>query len=138
MAGQPMPPGQGGPPQGQIPPEVLQALMAQQGGGQAPPQAPPQAQPVSPEEIITIIQGLQNGELTPQDLPPEVLAQVEEFIAQQGGGQGQAPQGQAPQGQVPEELALIIEGLQSGDLRPEDVPPEILAQVEAIIQGQQQ
>ena len=145
MAGQPMPPGQGGPPQGQIPPEVLQALMAQQGGGQGqPPQALPQAPAqgqaptVSPEEIITIIQGLQSGELKPEDLPPEILAQVEEFLAQQGGGQGQAPQGQAPQGQIPQELALVIEGLQSGDLKPEDVPPEILAQVEAIIQGQQQ
>jgi hypothetical protein len=137
-----MPPGQAGGPEGQIPPELLQALMAQQGGGQAPPpQAAAGPQVLSPEEIINIIQGLQSGELTPEDLPPEVLAQVEEFLAQQGGGQAPPPapaEMQAPQGGVPEELALIIEGLQSGDLNPEDVPPEILAKIEAMMQGQQQ
>jgi hypothetical protein len=142
MAPEMMPPGQAGGPEGQIPPELLQALMAQQGGGQAPPpQAAAGPQVLSPEEIINIIQGLQSGELTPQDLPPEVLAQVEEFLAQQGGGQAPPPppaEMQAAQGQVPEELALIIEGLQSGDLNPEDVPPEILAQIEAMMQGQQQ
>jgi hypothetical protein len=140
-----MPMGPGGPPmppemmaQGGQPPPVPPEVLAQAGlGGPAPMEQAPEQVMLSEEELIKVIEGLQSGQLTPEDLPPEVLAQVEEFLSQQGGPQG-APEMEAPQGGVPDELALIIEGLQSGDLNPEDVPPEILAQIEAMMQGQQQ
>ena len=142
-----VPMGPGGPPmppemmaQGGQPPPVPPEVLAQAGlGGPPPMEQGPEQVVLSPEELIKVIEGLQSGQLTPEDLPPEILAQVEEFLAQQSGGQGQAaPEMQAPEGGVPDELALIIEGLQSGDLNPEDVPPEILAQIEAMMQGQQQ
>jgi hypothetical protein len=140
-----MPMGPGGPPmppemmaQGGQPPPVPPEVLAQAGlGGPAPMEQGPEQVMLSEEELIKVIEGLQSGQLTPEDLPPEILAQVEEFLSQQGGPQG-APEMEAPQGGVPDELALIIEGLQSGDLNPEDVPPEILAQIEAMMQGQQQ
>jgi predicted glycoside hydrolase/deacetylase ChbG (UPF0249 family) len=84
---------------------------------------------LAPEELIAIIQGLESGELTPEEVPPEILAQIEQFLAEQGGQQAPA------QGEMPEQLALILQGLQSGELQPQDVPPEILAQLEQQMQG---
>jgi hypothetical protein len=96
----------GGPGQAPLPPEI----MAQMQGGEAP-------------------------------LPPEIMAQ----LAQQApideqlppGIQGPAPQVPLPpeqQAGIPEELALIIEGIQNGDILAEQLPPGIMEQIMAVLQ----
>jgi len=124
--------GQGGQPMGPGGPEGMPPGMPPAGQISGPgPQVPasPQEMALAPEELITIIQGLESGELTPEEVPPEILAQIEQFLAEQGGQQAPA------QGEMPEQLALILQGLQSGELQPQDVPPEILAQLEQQMQG---
>jgi hypothetical protein len=124
--------GQGGQPMGPGGPEGMPPGMPPAGQISGPgPQVPasPQEMALAPEELITIIQGLESGELTPEEIPPEILAQIEQFLAEQGG------QGAPAEGQMPEQLALILQGLQSGELQPQDVPPEILTQLEQQMQG---
>lgn len=79
--GQPMAP----PEQGGMPPEMMALAAAQeQMGGQPglPGPAPQAPQQIGPEEIMVILDGLQSGQLSPEDLPPEILAQLDAAVQQ--------------------------------------------------------
>ena len=80
----------------------------------------------------------------PPPVPPEIMAQM----MQQGGQAPQLPagiQGPAPQVPIgpqeqtgiPEELLLIIQGLENGDILPEQLPPGIMEQIMAVLQSGQ-
>ena len=151
--GEPM--GPGGPPVGPegipgLTPEMMAQVesemgMPPQGGApmQAPaPQGGPQGAP-SEEELMAILQALQSGELTPEDLPPEVMQMLDEFLASQ---QGQAPEmappmapemaaPMAPEGEIPQEILAILEALQSGEITPEQIPPELMQQILPFLEG---
>jgi hypothetical protein len=119
-----MPAPEGAPAPGSPQEAAMQSLAEMPGGG-----APSEGQP-APEELMAIVEALQAGEITPDQVPPEILAMLE----------GGAPMEQAPEGEAPmpseEELIMIMEGLQSGEITEDMVPPEILALLNELIAGQ--
>lgn len=145
--GQPMLPGNGMPPgaapgQGGMPP-----------GQQSPQMAPPAGAPPSPQEqLMAAIQSgelgpeqliamLQSGEITPDMLPPEVLQALEGLMQQQGAQQQQGPSpidqllAGIQNGQVgPQDVLALLE---SGQITPDMLPPELLAMLEQYMQQQQ-
>jgi hypothetical protein len=153
--GQPMGPGgpEGMPPMGPegipgLTPEMMAQVesemgMAPQGG--APQGMAPQGQmaPPSEEELMAILEALQSGELTIEDLPPEIAQMLEEMLAaQQDAGPEMAPpmgpgmgQAMAPEGEIPQEILTILEALQSGEITPEQIPPELMEQILPFLEG---
>jgi hypothetical protein len=153
--GQPMGPGgpEGMPPMGPegipgLTPEMMAQVesemgMAPQGG--APQGMAPQGQmaPPSEEELMAILEALQSGELTIEDLPPEIAQMLEEMLAaQQDAGPETAPpmapemgQAMAPEGEIPQEILTILEALQSGEITPEQIPPELMEQILPFLEG---
>jgi hypothetical protein len=92
---------------------------------------------------MAILEALQSGELTPEDLPPEVMQMLDEFLAsQQGAAPEMAPPmapemaaPMAPEGEIPQEILAILEALQSGEITPEQIPPELMQQILPFLEG---
>lgn len=149
--GQPMGPGgpEGMPPMGPegipgLTPEMMAQVEAEM--GMAPQGAPgPQGQmaPPSEEELMAILEALQSGELTIEELPPEIAQMLNDMLAaQQGAGPEMAPpmapemgQPMAPEGEIPQEILTILEALQSGEITPEQIPPELMEQILPFLEG---
>jgi len=103
----------------------------------------------APPQAMEAQGGVPMGGPTPQQgppppLPPEIMAQM---MQQEGpapelppGIQGPAPQvpmAAEEQAGIPEELLLIIQGLESGDILPEQLPPGIMEQIMAVLESGQ-
>jgi hypothetical protein len=140
------------PPQGAegMPPEMA-GMMPPMGPEGMPPMPPemagapaPQGGEVPPEEeLMAILEALQAGEITIDQLPPEVAQALDEMLASQ---QGMAPEmappmapemgtPMAPEGEIPQEILAILNALQSGEITPEQIPPEIMQEILPFIQG---
>ena len=149
--GQPM--GPGGPPVGPegipgLTPEMMAQVEAEMGmapQGGAPQGMAPEGQmaPPSEEELMAILEALQSGELTIEELPPEIAQMLNDMLAaQQGAGPEMAPpmapemgQPMAPEGEIPQEILTILEALQSGEITPEQIPPELMEQILPFLEG---
>jgi hypothetical protein len=123
-------------------PEMMAQAEAEMGmgpqGAPAPQGQAPMAAP-SEEELMAILEALQTGELTPEDLPPEIMQMLDEFLASQQGPEPQmappmAPE-MAPEGEIPQEILAILEALQSGEITPEQIPPELMQQILPFLEG---
>jgi hypothetical protein len=88
------------------------------------------------ENIAMILEGLQTGQITPDQVPPEILAML------QGQGGEQMPpeepmtyEEMPMEGDIPPEIMAILQALQTGEITPEQIPPEIMQQLLPFIQG---
>ena len=131
--GAPMP--QGGP-------AVDMQAMIEQALAAAPMPAGAQAQPpmaggaIPEEQIMAILDALQAGEITPEQLPPEVIAEIEAFLASGVGMEAPAPVGMgAPMAGGEMEIEALIQGIMDGSIDINSLPPEIIAQIIPILQG---
>jgi hypothetical protein len=114
-------------------------------GAPAPQGMAPEGQmaPPSEEELMAILEALQSGELTIEELPPEIAQMLNDMLAaQQGAGPEMAPpmapemgQPMAPEGEIPQEILTILEALQSGEITPEQIPPELMEQILPFLEG---
>jgi hypothetical protein len=41
----------------------------------------------------------------------------------------------APEGEIPQEILTILEALQSGEITPEQIPPELMEQILPFLEG---
>ncbi len=146
----PPPPPEGGPegmppmgPEG-LPPGMEQMMAGAPQGGMPP--MPEGEGPELPqeEELMAILEALQRGEITPDQLPPEVAQALNDLLAEQE--QGMAPEmappmapemgaPMAPEGEIPQEILAILDALQTGEITPEQIPPEIMEQILPFLQG---
>lgn len=128
-------------PAGQQSPIDMEAIMNQamaempMPGGAVPPEMP-MSGGIPEEQIMAILDALQAGEITPEELPPAVLADIENFLA---AGQGMGAPMPAPQ-EMPmagggAEIDALIQGILDGSVDINSLPPEIIAQLLPILEG---